>query len=148
MKPVAELAPLGKVGSMALMLVVALAVVTAVLRMLMARGSVESSATWGCGYSAPTARMQYTSSSFAEMLGKLFAWVLWPHLRGPRIKALFPREARFESAAVDEPHEQLLVPAPRLLVRPLHWYRAGQEAGVQVYLVCMFIVLLALLVWR
>jgi hydrogenase-4 component B len=148
LEPVATLAPLGTVGGVGLALVAVLAVVAVVLRLLLARGPLEASVTWGCGYSAPTARMQYTSSSFAEMLGKLFAWVLPAHSRGPRIEAIFPREARFESAAVEEAVEELLVPAPRMLVRPLNWFRAGQEAGVQVYLVCMFIVLLALLVWK
>ncbi|HUY33317.1 MAG TPA: proton-conducting transporter membrane subunit [Pirellulales bacterium] len=148
LKPVATLAPLGTVGAMGLALLAAVALLAVVLRLLLRRGEVESSVTWGCGYSAPTARMQYTSSSFAEMLGKLFAWVPPAHSRGPRIQALFPPEARFDSAAVDERGEELRIPAPRLLVRPLHWYRAGREAGVQVYLVCMFVVLLALLVWR
>jgi hydrogenase-4 component B len=148
LEQVSKLAPLGKVGGIGFLLAGSLAVTTAVFRTLMARSMVESSSTWGCGYSAPTARMQYTSSSFAEMLGKLFAWVLRSRSRGPRINELFPRHpARFESVAA-EPHEEILVPAPRVLIRPLQWYRAGQEAGVQVYLVCMFVVLLALLVWR
>ena len=43
------------------------------VRLLVARPQSATGATWGCGYAAPTARMQYTSSSFAEMLVGLFA---------------------------------------------------------------------------
>jgi hydrogenase-4 component B len=148
LKPVAKLAHLDMVGGVGFLLLATLAVTAAAFRTLTARSQVDRSITWGCGYSAPTARMQYTSSSFAEMLGKLFAWVLRSSSRGPRIGALFPREAHFDSVAADQVIEELLVPAPRALVRPLAWYRGGREAGVQVYLVCMFVVLLALLVWR
>ena len=35
-----------------------------------ARGRRAADDTWGCGYAAPTARMQYTARSFAEMLGR------------------------------------------------------------------------------
>jgi hydrogenase-4 component B len=148
LQPLASLAELGMISRLGWMFLGSAAVATIALKVLLARGTVASSVTWGCGYSAPTARMQYTSSSFAEMLGKLFAWVLGSPPRGPQIREIFPRGARFESLPADETHAELRVPAPQLLVRPVRWYRAGQEAGVQVYLVCMFIVLLALLVWR
>ena len=32
-------------------------------------------ATWGCGYSSPTTRMQYTGRSFAKSLAKLFGYL-------------------------------------------------------------------------
>src|SRR5262249_41224161 len=51
------------------------------------RSAVETAqvgaTTWACGYAATTARMQYTSSSFAQMLIWLFAWALHPHVKNP-----------------------------------------------------------------
>lgn len=36
------------------------------------RGTARASVTWGCGYTAGTARMQYTGSSFSAQLSTLF----------------------------------------------------------------------------
>jgi len=48
--------------------------------------------TWGCGYAVPSARMQYTGSSFAAQLTGLFDAFL-PQLRRERLPtAIFPAE--------------------------------------------------------
>jgi hydrogenase-4 component B len=44
--------------------------------------------TWDCGYAQPTARMQYTSGSFAGLGSAWFAWLFraetyWRRPRGP-----------------------------------------------------------------
>ena len=50
------------------------------------------SATWGCGYTAPTPRMQYTGSSFAEHFARIFDAFL-PVLRRGRVPdELFPQQ--------------------------------------------------------
>jgi hydrogenase-4 component B len=49
--------------------------------------------TWGCGYTAPNARMQYTGSSFSAQFGALFEGFL-PQLRREQLpKGPFPTEA-------------------------------------------------------
>src|SRR5262249_39839336 len=70
----AELAPLGWVSVMGLLLVAALLVGAVVLLARVRAGPVGSAGTWGCGYAAPSPVMQYTSSSFAQTLVGLFAW--------------------------------------------------------------------------
>ncbi len=50
-----------------------------------------SGLTWDCGYAAPSSRMQYSSSSFAETLVKLFGWALQPKVQLPKWKACSPR---------------------------------------------------------
>ena len=47
-------------------------IVGLVRRGLLASRRVDESVTWGCGYPQPTARMQYTASSFAQPLTDLF----------------------------------------------------------------------------
>lgn len=52
----------------------------------------RSSVTWGCGYTAPSARMQYTGSSFSEPFARIFEPLL-PSLRRERIPPeLFPAQ--------------------------------------------------------
>ncbi len=48
--------------------------------------------TWGCGYTAQNARMQYTGSSFSKQLAGIFEGVL-PELRREQLPSeIFPRE--------------------------------------------------------
>ena len=64
-------------GLLALGLVVALAG-AAGLRRIGQRGAVRRAEAWGCGRQVQTARMQYTATSFAEPLVRVFDDVLAP----------------------------------------------------------------------
>jgi formate hydrogenlyase subunit 3/multisubunit Na+/H+ antiporter MnhD subunit len=64
-------------GLLALGLVVAVAV-TAGVRRLAQRGALRRTEAWGCGRDGQTARMQYTATSFAEPLVRVFDDVLTP----------------------------------------------------------------------
>ena len=74
---------------------------------------VGADATWGCGYLAPTSSMQYTSSSFAQMLVGLFGWVLRPRSHGPANLPMFPRQAEFHSDVPDAVLDEAVLPAFR-----------------------------------
>jgi formate hydrogenlyase subunit 3/multisubunit Na+/H+ antiporter MnhD subunit len=67
--------------------------------------------TWSCGFAAPTARIQYTGSSFAELLLERFSWVVRPHAPAPRLEGPFPAPASFHSAVPDPVLDRGLVPA-------------------------------------
>src|SRR5439155_12853809 len=97
----AALAPLGWVTVMGLGLIAALLLGSAVLWWRLRHSVVVNGATWGCGYAAPTARMQYTSSSFAQMLVGLFGWALRPRTRRPAGLPLFPQKTEFHSEVPD-----------------------------------------------
>jgi len=64
-------------GLLALGLVVAVLLVAGV-RQLAQRGAVRRTEAWGCGREVQTARMQYTATSFAEPLTRVFDDVLDP----------------------------------------------------------------------
>jgi len=67
--------------------------------------------TWGCGYARPTARMQYTGSSFAEALVMRFGWALSPRAQVEPPRGLFPRRAAFHSSVPDTVLEVGILPA-------------------------------------
>jgi hydrogenase-4 component B len=79
------LARLDWITAMGLLLIAALLLGGAALWLRLRRSVVASGATWGCGYAAPTPRMQYSSSSFAQLLVGLFAWALRPRRHMPKI---------------------------------------------------------------
>ena len=75
-------------GALALLAAVALAVLA---RRLLLRGrTVTAAPTWGCGYAAPSPRMQYTASSFAQPLVDLFRPVLRTEATGTLPSGAFP----------------------------------------------------------
>src|SRR5207249_3415114 len=59
-------------------LIVGSVVLLGLLRAIGARGEPRRAETWGCGRSVQTARMEYTATSFAEPLQRVFDDVLRP----------------------------------------------------------------------
>ncbi len=113
------------------------------LRTLRSRREV----TWDCGYAAPTARMQYTASSFGQMLVDAIAFLLWPVRRLPRVVGLFPRRTRYESALPDPVLDRTLTPA---MTRIGDWaarLRTLQSGHLNLYLLYVVLTLLALFAW-
>jgi hydrogenase-4 component B len=142
------LAPLGWISRMAVLLLAALVLTGAVLRFRLRRGALETAATWGCGYVAPSPRMQYTSSSFAQMLVDLFAWVLRPRFHRPGRLEILPDNERFESHVPDPVLDEAVLPTFRFGGRLLLWFRVLQQGNIQVYVLYIFLALIALLMWR
>jgi hydrogenase-4 component B len=140
-------APLMAISIMAAVMIVLLLAGTLLLLMLGIRRA-PSSWTWDCGYAAPSARMQYTSSSFAETLVTLFGWALQPKVHRPGIETLFPSGARFESHVDDTVLEKIVWPATGAVTWLFSWGRYLQSGSLQAYLMYILVVIVFLLLWR
>jgi hydrogenase-4 component B len=104
--------------------------------------------TWGCGYRAGTARMQYTAVSFAEMLVDLFAWGLWSDITGGRAIGFFPGMAKFAAHTPDLILDRLLQPLCRILAKVSYAVRALVHQGrIGIYLLYSALTLCLLLWW-
>ena len=103
--------------------------------------------TWDCGYAAASPRLQYSASSFAEIVTARFAWALRPHEHRPRIDAFFPADARFQSHVDDTVLDRLLRPAGRVSLALSAWFRSLPQGQLQRYIVYILAVLVPLLVW-
>jgi hydrogenase-4 component B len=139
------LVPFGWIGAAAAALVLLVAAGSIWARSQSSRGRLFE--TWACGYVRPSPRIQYTSSSFGQMLVGLFAWILRPHTRHPRIAGSFPHTSRFESHVEDAVLERALVPGWRSVVRRLGWVRLMQQGRVQQYLLYILVAVVVLLLW-
>ncbi|HXY33333.1 MAG TPA: hypothetical protein VEI07_03835, partial [Planctomycetaceae bacterium] len=144
----ATLAPLGWVTLMNVLLLAGLSGGTLWLWSRLQRNSVEERPTWGCGYAAPTPRMQYSSSSFAQMVVGLFAWVLRPRVLKPANLPLFPAATSFHSDVPDAALEYVVLPSVRFGAWLFSWFRIFQQGSTQAYLLYVFIALIVLLLWR
>jgi hydrogenase-4 component B len=144
----ATLAPVAWISLMAMLLLAVLLLAGGILWIRLRRGGWESAVTWGCGYPTPTARIQYTSSSFGQMLVDLFSWVLRPRVHRPSCTAIFPRGEHFQSHVPDPVLDEVVLPAFGIGGRVLLAFRVFQQGNIQSYLLYIFLALLGLLVWR
>lgn len=141
------LAALDWISVMALVLVAGLAAISLLLSLGLRRNVVEFGPTWGCGFVAPTSRIQYTSSSFSQMLVGIFQWALRPRTQRPKVLELFPQQSNFQSEVLDPVLDEVVLPTFRFTADKFSWFRIFQQGNVQVYLLYIFGTLLALLLW-
>jgi hydrogenase-4 component B len=104
--------------------------------------------TWGCGYAKPTPRMQYSASSFAQPLIDLFRICLGTLSSGKAVKGFFPGKASFSTHTSDMAQEKLFRPLFQLIERLTNPLRMLQHGGIHLYVLYIFITLVAILVWK
>lgn len=104
--------------------------------------------TWDCGYSAPSPRMQYSSSSFAEPLSIFFRSILRPQTLLKKPSGIFPQTASFAEDVEDLALQRFFRPLFGAFARSLGLFRKMQRGTIQAYLAMIFIALIALLVWE
>lgn len=140
-------APLGWLSLMGIVLVVLVALLTVVYRRLLRNSPCGTAETWGCGYLAPTPRMQYTASSFAASLVDLLAALLRPHREMPDVTGPMPSRVRFSSHVPEVALEMLFLPLLRGLEKQTAFLRRLQHGQLHLYMLYIFVVLFILMVW-
>ena len=103
--------------------------------------------TWGCGFVAPTARMQYTGSSLAALLVRRFSWAIFPRGAPPRLEGPFPAAAAFRTEVPDTVLDLLLLP----LARGYAWLATRARLlylrRIQFQMLLVLMTLVAVLAW-
>jgi hydrogenase-4 component B len=145
----AALAPLRWVSVAAAALIALTALVAAALVPVCRRARRRQPAlpTWDCGYAAASPRLQYTASSFAELITSRFAWALRPRVQAPRVEGPFPAASSFHSRVDDPVLDGLLAPASRAAMRFTASVRALPQGQLQRYILYILVVLVPLLAW-
>jgi hydrogenase-4 component B len=129
-------------------LLVALGLLALLRWSLLRRREVRQAPTWDCGYLAPSPRMQYTASSFAQPLVDLFSPVLRTNRSLTPPAGLFPTQGAFASDTPDVVAERALRPLFKRIGAALAGWRFLQQGRVQVYVLYIAVTLIALLVWK
>jgi hypothetical protein len=140
-------APLRAVALAGAGLLLLAGLLAAIRRVLLAGRPIGATVTWDCGYARPTARMQYTASSFAQPLTSLFAGLLRGRAARRDPEGYFPREGRLHTETPDAARAWLFDPLFRGVARALErlaWLQAGR---VQLYVLYLVLTLLALLLF-
>lgn len=104
--------------------------------------------TWGCGYVRPTARMQYTGRSFAELLAEnLLPRSLRPRTARRAPTGLFPTAATFAADSSDPVTRRVYEPFFRRWADRFDLLRILQQGKVHVYLVYILVTVVVSLAW-
>lgn len=140
---VATVAPLTEVSILAISLLAGIVVLAIVLARC-ARVSPRVG-TWDCGYARPTARMQYTASSFAQTIVTLFRWVLRPRVHRPRVSGAFPRPTDMHSHVDDLVLDRWIIPAGNRLEQWFGWFRRFQRGMTQHYVLYILVAVIVML---
>ncbi|RNC72624.1 MAG: hydrogenase [Desulfuromonadales bacterium] len=143
----ADAAPLGWVTILGALLVLMALGIGIVIRQRLQAAPRGTTGTWDCGFARPTTRMQYTASSFAEMLVKLFAGVLRPKSHQPEVRSLFPVGGTFASHVPEAVLELVITPLLTAADRRLSLARRLQHGQLHLYILYIFVTLAILLAW-
>jgi hydrogenase-4 component B len=129
--------------------VAAFVLVVVVVGLLIPRTS-RTTPTWACGMPGLDSRMQYTSTSFSKPLRKVFARVYRPDRSleiQPPGPAFFPSSISYSSVRTTSFERSLYRPAVNGVVTTAKWLRRMQTGNIQVYLLYMFLALVAALIY-
>jgi hypothetical protein len=124
-------------------------VVLALLRKFLALDyPIRLTETWCCGYTKFSSRVQYTASSFAKPILKIFRSVLFYKVEALRPKGYFPTEGKLRSSVKDASESLLFRPlfyVIKIFSRKLKWIQGGHT---QIYILYILFLLVVLLVWK
>jgi len=118
-------------------------------RWLLTRNSdVQYSSTWGCGYTAPNVRMQYTGKSFSKSFGKLMNFILIEKKGYNEIKSddVFPEPRRYNSFYLDFIEIRIIDPVLRLISRFINLFQFIQNGKIQAYVIYGIIFILVIFI--
>jgi hydrogenase-4 component B len=137
-------APLITLGLAQVALVVLVLVVAAWLWQKAYDNGLRRGPTWDCGYAAPTARMQYTSASFAGIVSGWFRWGLLPERKQHRPKGNFPAEAIRLERIAETVLERFISPVGLAILQLSTMVRRLQHGRLQFYILYLVLGLIVL----
>ena len=117
-------------------------------RAVRAKG-VRRGLTWDCGFARPTARMQYTSGSFAGIPTIWFQWLLQPERIGRRPRGLMPENAHRMERVPETILERVIVPIRNAVLQFSMAARRLQHGRLQAYILYLAagLVVMGIVVW-
>jgi hydrogenase-4 component B len=134
--------------ALAARLFLVLLVFTTVLRRFFSfRKEVRRGPTWGCGFTRPTVRMQYTGTSYAMSIVDFFRPFLKVNTRYSGINKIFPKETTYESRVDDIAEIGLNQGIIGPLLKVLGKMRWIQHGNIQLYIGYIVLTIIILLLF-
>jgi hydrogenase-4 component B len=135
----------GNITWAALLFVAILALLYGIRTRLFKGKTVTAAGTWGCGFTQPTAKMQYTGTSYAASIIEFFRPVTPLQEEHPPVSGLFPEKTHYQSRINDiaEVNMGRVIVGPVLgLFDKLRWIQHGDIHLYIGYILLAIVVLL------
>ncbi|BBO66702.1 hydrogenase [Desulfosarcina alkanivorans] len=117
----------------------------ALRRFLYQGKAIGRSGTWGCGFTRPTTRMQYTGTSYAASILEFFKPAAPLEENHPPVSGLFPEATHYHSRVHDIVERHL----DRMVVKPVLWLfdklRWIQHGDIHLYIGYILLAIVILL---
>ncbi len=110
------------------LLFIAVFIIIFAIRTILYKGkTIRQSGTWGCGFTQPTVKMQYTGSSYAASILEFFQPFAPLKEEHPVIKGRLPKETQYHSHIDDiaELHLDKIINPVTFLLDKLRWIQHG-----------------------
>ena len=107
----------------------------------------QREATWGCGYEKPSAKMQYTGTSFVHPVEPILNLFTGRQREFNFDSSYFPTRLSFVRAARDRVQKSLIAPVVQSIHRFLDLFAGVQSGRTQVYITYGLVFLVAVLIW-
>jgi hydrogenase-4 component B len=140
--------PLVYASAAGLILLLIAAIAAARRKAFLGTKTTAEGPTWDCGYAAPSPRMQYGASSFAQPLTDFFQPILRKLGQYPVLTEYFPAKASFSTEAQAVFYNSVYIPAAvkiRDLAYRFSWLQHGR---LQIYILYIVVTLMGLLLWK
>ena len=106
--------------------------------------SLHNLPTWGCAYSAPSVRMQYSADSFSDGWANLMPG---RRIRMRRLKAIFPTPSSLHLELTDSAGLGFLEPKVERMATMAMWFRRLQPGFLMIYLLYVLLALMGVFLW-
>ena len=110
-------------------------------------GPAATGPTWGCGYLAPTPRMQYSATSFGAFFNSIAKPMIRTHSAVGAIAGVAPVSVSFQYLPEETILSRMIQPAFRVIGVAFSFLRRLQHGEVQIYILYIFATLVVLLLW-
>jgi len=120
--------------------------VVAVRKLLYRDKEIGSTSTWGCGFTKPTVRMQYTGTSYARTVVGFFQPFVKVDETAVKLRRAFPGREEFSSRVDDVAEIGMQKGLAQALTGILMHFRWIQHGKIQLYIAYIVVAILVLLV--
>jgi hydrogenase-4 component B len=107
---------------------------------------IQTDSTWGCGYTAPNSRQQYTGKSFSKPLSKIFNVILIERKQFEELEKgeIFPATKSYVSHYQEFIEKQLINPITEWLILSTNYFSFIQNGRIQSYVLYGIVFILAM----
>jgi formate hydrogenlyase subunit 3/multisubunit Na+/H+ antiporter MnhD subunit len=134
--PASLIESLSSIGRFAILFIILIIVIYVVRQRFSGNPSISTGLTWGCGYTAPTVRMQYSGKSFSKSLGKLLNFIILEKKKYKEISGneIFPTERRHSSHYSDFFVTKIINGIVDRLLYSMNYFQFIQNGKIQMYI--------------